>query len=73
MGKNTAIESLDLCGTWNVVKLEGPGPSVVKLKATVPGVVHNDLIRLGKVDEPFYRFAGAFPSMNYMGHREVTW
>jgi beta-mannosidase len=43
--------SVDLNGKWNVRQVNGS----ITIKATVPGVVHNDMLKQGLVEDPLYR------------------
>ena len=47
------IDILDLNGEWSVRQLDTADP--VHVTGHVPGVVHHDLLREGRVENPFYR------------------
>ena len=46
-------QMLDLNGTWHLQQTKATEP--ISVAAEVPGVVHLDLLRAGKIPDPFYR------------------
>ena len=45
------MKELNLTGTWQATNAAGD----VSVKATVPGTIHHDLLKAGRIEDPFYR------------------
>ncbi|WP_226895279.1 glycoside hydrolase family 2 protein, partial [Luteolibacter marinus] len=64
-GSRAALESHDLAGDWTLAQAGQPGT----LPAKVPGNVHLDLIRAGRLPDPFFRDNAA--TMDWV--HQATW
>ena len=49
------MKTITLDGSWRGKGIS-PGGNTVAFAGTVPGCVHTDLLREGKIPEPFYRY-----------------